>query len=138
MSKLFGNESTTQGIVLRSSPLIKKEFENIFAKSDLPNISVVVVLDQITDPHNIGSIMRSCALFNCKTIIASKDHSPDITPVLSKSSSGAIEIINYIKVVNIKRSLQQLKKIGYWIYGLDNNIKSNSKSLDLQKKCVFV
>ena len=138
MSKLFGNESLTQGIVLRSSPLIKKEFEIIFEKSKLTDNSVVVVLDQITDPHNIGSIMRSCALLNCNTIIVSKDNSPDITPALSKSSSGAVEVINYIKVVNLKRSLQKLKQLGYWVYGLDNNIKKNSKSLDLPKKCVLV
>ena len=82
--------------------------------------------------------MRSCALFNCKTIIVSKDNAPNITPTISKSSSGAIEVINYVKVVNLKRSLQKLKKIGYWIYGLDNNVKSISEPLDLPKKCVLV
>ena len=138
MNKLFGNENATQGIVLKSSILEKIMFEKALEKLNLLDVSVVVVLDQITDPHNIGSIMRSCAIFNCKTVIASKDNAPDIGPALSKSSSGAIEIIDYIKVVNLKRSLQKLKKLGYWIYGLDNNFKKNSKSLDLSKKCVLV
>tara|TARA_Y100000590_G_scaffold262082_1_gene294155 strand:+ start:190 stop:972 length:783 start_codon:yes stop_codon:yes gene_type:complete len=138
MAKLFGNESVTQGIVMQSSPLISKKFEDLFEKTELQENSVIVALDQITDPNNIGSIMRSCVLFNCKTIIASKDHSPTITPGLSKSSSGAIEIINYVKVINLNRSLQKLKKVGYWIYGFDSNAKTNLQSLDLPKKSVFV
>ena len=111
MSKLFGNESVTQGIVLKSSPLPIINFEKIFIDSQSNETSIVVVLDQVTDPNNIGSIMRSCALFQCKSIIVPKDHAPDITPALSKSASGAVEIVNYVKVVNLKRSLQQSKKI---------------------------
>jgi len=141
MSKLFGNEIVTQGIVLKCSPLPKTNFEKILIDSKSSETSIVVVLDQVTDPQNIGSIMRTCALFKCKSIIVAKDHSPDITSALSKSASGAVEIVNYVKVVNIKRSLQQLKKMGYWIYGLDNNSDLNNKQnkqLDLPKKCVLV
>jgi len=138
MSKLFGNESVTQGIVLKSSPLPVINFEKICIDSQSNEASIIVVLDQVTDPNNIGSIMRSCALFKCKSIILPKDHAPDITPALSKAASGAVEMVNYVKVVNLKRSLQYLKKLGYWIYGLDNNVNQNNKQIDLPKKCVLV
>ena len=138
MSNLFGSENVTQGIVLKSSPLPIKSFEKIFMDSQSNETSIIVVLDQITDPNNIGSIMRSCALFQCKSVILPKDHAPDITPALSKAASGAVEIVNYVKVVNLKRSLQQLKKLGYWIYGLDNNSNQNNTQIDFPKKCVLV
>jgi len=138
MSKMFGNESITQGIVLRTSPLPKINIIEILNKSKSNDNSVVVVLDQVTDPQNIGSIMRSCALFKCETVIVAKDHSPNITPALSKSASGAVEVINYIKVVNLKRTLEDLKKFGYWIYGLDSSEKTNLKEIELPKKCVLV
>jgi len=138
MSNLFGSESVTQGIVLKSSSLPIISFEKIFVNSLSNKTSIVVVLDKVTDPNNIGSIMRSCALFQCKSLILPKDHAPDITPALSKAASGAVEIVNYVKVVNLKRSLQHLKKLGYWIYGLDNNSNQKNKQIDLPKKCVLV
>ena len=82
MSNLFGSENVTQGIVLKSSPLPIINFEKIFMDSQSKETSIVVVLDQVTDPNNIGSIMRSCALFQCKSVILPKDHAPDITPAL--------------------------------------------------------
>ena len=68
--------------------------------------SVLLALDQITDPQNIGSIMRSCALFNCTGIIVAKDNAPDLTPSLYKAASGAAEIVNYFKVTNLKEVFQ--------------------------------
>ena len=127
-----------QGIVLKSSPLPTINFEKICIDSQPKETSIIVVLDQVTDPNNIGSIMRSCALFQCKSIILPKNHAPDFTPALSKAASGAVEMVNYVKVVNLKRSLQHLKKLGYWIYGLDNNSNQKNKQIDLPKKCVLV
>ena len=138
MTKLFGNENVTQGIVLNTTPLQAKNINEIFFKIKENEQSLIVVLDQVTDPQNIGSIMRSCALFNCNDLIVAKDHAPNITPALSKSASGAVELINYIKVVNIKRTLEDLKKRGYWIYGLDGSSKNHLEQINLPKKCVLV
>ncbi len=138
MFKLFGNENSNQGIVLISNHLHQKNFEEIFINSKKIENSIVVILDQVTDPNNIGSIMRSCALFNCKTIIVSKNNSPDLTPSLTKSASGAVELINYLKVTNLNRTLKTLKKLGYWIYGLDNSSNSSVKITDMPKKSVIV
>ena len=139
MFKLFGNENTHQGFVLRTSKLLQPKLEKILADSQEKKSNIVIILDQLTDPNNIGAIMRSAALFNCKTIIVSNNNAPNITGAMAKTASGAIEIINYISVVNLSRAIIQFKKNGYWIYGFDSNKKNNiSKELDLAKKCVLV
>jgi len=138
MFKLFGNESSHQGIVLITSNLTQPSLEEILSVSNKKEIDVIVMLDQVTDPNNIGSIMRSCALFNCNTIIISKDNAPDITASMAKAASGALEIINYIKVTNLSRAIYQLKQNYYWIYGLDSNINNSNSHLELPKKCVLV
>ena len=139
MFKMFGNESTHQGIVLRTSKLEQPILEDIIDKGQEKNSDIIVILDQVTDPNNIGSIIRSCALFNCKSIIVSKDNAPDLTASIAKSASGGIEEVNYVSVVNLSRTIIQLKKNNYWIYGFDSNenIKEN-KDIELPKKCVLV
>ncbi len=139
MIKIFGNNNLTQGIVLKTSKLPKKIFKEVFNNNDLnKKKSIVVLLDQVTDPNNIGSIMRSCSLFNCSSLILSKDHAPDLTSAMIKSASGAAEIVNYIQVVNINRTINDLKKIGYWVIGLDSNSKNNNSKFSLPEKCVLV
>ena len=135
--KLYGNQQSTQGIVLKTQDFLRPSFEDFLENENKKSKSVILVLDQITDPQNIGSIMRSCALFNCSGIVVSKDKSPELTPSLLKAASGAAELVNYFKVINLRRGLIELKKNGYWIYGFDS---SNNKNFDLnfEKKSVLV
>ena len=98
----------------------------------------MLALDQVTDPQNIGSIMRSCALFNCKGILVAKDNSPDLTPSLYKAASGATEVVNYFRVTNLKRSISELKKYGYWVYGFDSSVNQKSSNLKYTKKSILV
>jgi len=133
----FGNEQTTQGIVLKSKEFSRPSLNDFIKDESLNSKSVIVVLDQITDPQNIGSIMRSCAMFNCKGIVVAKDNSPELTPSLFKAASGAAEIVNYFRVTNLKRTLSDLKKNSYWIYGFDSS-ESNSSNLKFSKKSVLV
>ena len=135
--KLYGNQQSTQGIVLITQEFMRPSLEEFLQIENKKPKSVILVLDQITDPQNIGSIMRSCALFNCKGIIVSRDNSPELTPSLLKAASGAAELVNYFKVTNIRRSLLDFKKNGYWIYGFDST--SNSKSdFNFEQKSVLV
>jgi len=135
--KLYGNEHSTQGVVLVTEDFLRPSLEEFLKIENKKKKSVILVLDQITDPQNIGSIMRSCALFDCKGIVVSKDNSPELTPSLLKAASGAAELVNYFKVTNIRRSLLNFKKNGYWVYGFDSS--SNSKSyLNFEKKSVLV
>ena len=82
--------------------------------------------------------MRSCALFNCKGIIVAKDNAPDMTPSLYKAASGAAEIVHYFRVTNLKRSISELKKNGYWAYGFDSSNSRNSKNINFAKKSILV
>ena len=135
--KLYGGEQSTQGIVLKTEDFKRPSLEEFLINEDKQSKSLIVVLDQITDPQNIGSIMRSCALFNCKCIIASKDNAPDLTPSLLKAASGGVELVNYFKVTNLRRNISNLKKNGYWIYGFDSN-KNNTDDFSFENKSVFV
>ena len=135
--KIYGNEQSTQGVVLVTEELIRPSLEEFLKNEDKKTKSIILVLDQITDPQNIGSIMRSCALFDCKGIVVSRDNSPELTPSLLKAASGAAELVNYFKVTNIRRSLLDFKKNGYWIYGFDISSKSES-NLRFEKKSVLV
>ena len=139
MLKMFGNESTHQGIVLRTSKLSQPNLSDHFKKYGSSISDIVIMLDQVTDTNNIGSIIRSCALFNCKSVIVSKDNAPDITATMAKAASGAIETVNYISVVNLSRAIIEFKKNDYWVYGFDSNEDINKNTnLDLPKKCVLV
>jgi len=137
--KMFGNESNHQGIILKTSKLIQPILDDYIKKSKNYVSDVVIILDQVTDPNNIGAILRSSALFNCKTVIVSNDNAPDITATMAKAASGAVEIINYISVVNLSRTIIEFKKNDYWVYGFDSDeTNKENKNLDLPKKCVLV
>ena len=139
MLKMFGNEANHQGIVLRTSKLAQPSLTDHFKQNQNTPSDIVIMLDQVTDTNNIGSIIRSCALFNCKSIIVSKDNAPDITATMAKAASGATETVNYISVVNLSRAIIEFKKNDYWVYGFDSNNNINKdKKLDLPKKCVLV
>ena len=138
MNRMFGTEKNHQGIVLKTSKIEQPSLQNIISNSKNKQSDVIIILDQVTDPINIGSIMRSCALFNCNTIIVSKDNAPDITGNMAKAASGALEVTNYITVVNLSRAINQLKKNDFWIYGFDSSSNKTNFEFNLPKKCVFV
>jgi len=136
--KLYGGEKSTQGIILKTNDFERPSLKQFLQNENADDKSVLMALDQITDPQNIGSIMRSCALFNCKGIIVAKDNAPDLTPSLYKAASGAAEIVNYFRVTNLKRSISELKKYGYWTYGFDSSANSESLNISFTKKSVLV
>jgi len=136
--KLYGGEKASQGIVLKTTDFDRPALQQFMKNEKEDDKSVLLALDQITDPQNIGSIMRSCALFNCKGIIVAKDNAPDLTPSLYKAASGAAEIVNYFRVTNLKRSISELKKYGYWAYGFDSSEDSKSSNINFTKKSILV
>tara|TARA_B100002052_G_scaffold112903_1_gene104067 strand:- start:223 stop:954 length:732 start_codon:yes stop_codon:yes gene_type:complete len=133
----YGGEQSTQGVVLKTKRLEVPSLENFLEEEEQKANSVIIMLDQITDPQNIGSIMRSCALFNCKCMVVAKDNAPDLTPSLLKAASGAAEIVNYFKVINLRRTLSILKKNNYWVYGFDSS-KYKQTDINFHKKSVLV
>ena len=120
IDKLFANNSTThQGFVLETLKLEKKSIEDSF------NSNLIIALDQVTDPQNIGAIMRSAKVFGAKSIITTKKHSPGETGSLAKAASGALEFIDFIEVTNLSSTLTTLSKKGFLIIGLDELGESN-------------
>ncbi len=137
INKLHGNDNTHQGIILETSKIVQPSLEEIIKNSNKKK-EIIVMLDHVCDPNNIGSIMRSCALFNCRSIILTKDNSPNITPAIAKAASGALEIVNYVQVTNISRTIETLKKNKFWAIGLDNNENKFHSKFKIPKKCLLI
>lgn len=114
IDKIVGSDAVHQGVLLESEPLIAKPL------SALPETSLVLVLDQVTDPHNVGAIMRSAVAFNVGALITTSRHSPSETGVLAKSASGALEYIDHLEVRNLAQALDDLHNSGFQTIGLDS------------------
>lgn len=122
-NRLYQEEiDSTQGIVAHVSNYSFKDFEQIAVK-DLSSKGVFVILDEITDVGNFGAILRNCSAFNVDGIIISKNRSVEVNRRVSKISSGALEEVNLYRVTNISRSIEELKKKGFWIYGTTLQLK---------------
>ena len=133
---LLNNKVTHQGIVIETLPL------NYSVISDsLNNDDTIIALDQVTDPQNVGAIIRTFNFFGGKNLIITKDHSSEINGSLAKSASGALENINIIKVPNLSMALKNLRKKGFIIIGLDENgdvLLHNTKDYRNEKKVLVM
>ncbi len=117
---LLPEGSVHQGLALRTAPLDQPALEDIFGASppDSGARRVVVLLDQVTDPHNVGAVLRSAAAFGALAVVALDKGAPEESGTLAKSASGALEVVPYISVVNLARALDSLKEAGFWCLGL--------------------
>ncbi|HEY9536496.1 MAG TPA: RNA methyltransferase, partial [Kiloniellaceae bacterium] len=120
---LLPEGSVHQGLALRTAPLDQPALEEVFAaRPPLPEPTpprrVVVLLDQVTDPHNVGAVLRSAAAFGALAVVALDKGAPEESGTLAKAASGALEAVPYISVVNLARALDSLKEAGFWCLGL--------------------
>jgi len=115
LDKMLGSQAVHQGLALETEALkLPKD------RADFGAASLIILLDQITDPHNVGAIMRSAVAFNADFLITTLRHSPQETGVMAKSASGALEKIAHINVRNLAETLETLHKAGFQTIGLDS------------------
>jgi 23S rRNA (guanosine2251-2'-O)-methyltransferase len=114
IDKVLGPEAIHQGVMLETRPLPVRRLE---ALKESP---ILLVLDQVTDPHNVGAIMRSAVAFGVGALITTQRHSPTESGVMAKSASGALELIPYIQITNLADALGELHKLGFQTIGLDS------------------
>lgn len=116
-----------QGLVLKIKPLPLGDEKSLqtWLKNDLPDNALVLVLDGIQDPHNLGACLRSAAAFGVHAVIWAKDNQAGITPVVRKVAAGAVEVLNLFVVTNLVRSMELMKSAGIWMVGtmLDTGAK---------------
>jgi 23S rRNA (guanosine2251-2'-O)-methyltransferase len=125
-----------QGLAVLVAPLEEPQLEDLLAKCG--DQAMVLVLDQVTDPHNVGAILRSAAAFGVAGVVVTERNAPADTGVLAKSASGALEIVPLVRAVNLARTLDQLKEAGFWIYGLDERGDAPIAGLDLAGRVCIV
>jgi len=125
-------DAVHQGLYLETDPLPSPAVE------DLPSKGIVLVLDQITDPHNVGAIFRSAAAFAVTAIVTTQRHSPEATGALAKVASGALEHVILVSVQNLARGLSELKKSGFMVVGLDSSGDADLASMRLRAPIALV
>jgi 23S rRNA (guanosine2251-2'-O)-methyltransferase len=126
-------DAVHQGLLLEADPLPSPAIEDLDA-----NAGVVLVLDQITDPHNVGAILRTAAAFAVAAIVTTARHSPEATGVLAKSASGALEWVPIISVQNLARGLAALRERGFLVVGLDSEGSDDLAAMKLPAPLALV
>jgi len=128
-----GAESSHQGIALEVQPLPGQSLEKLAASGQR-----LVMLDQVTDPHNIGAILRSAAAFGAAGVIVQDKNAPPENATIAKTAVGALELVPLLRVTNLSRAIEALQDAGYWAIGLDGEAESEMAALDLPAQTLLV
>ncbi|HGA1085684.1 TPA: 23S rRNA (guanosine(2251)-2'-O)-methyltransferase RlmB [Streptococcus agalactiae] len=115
------NGGVHQGFVLKVSEFAYADLSEIMTKAENEENPLILILDGLTDPHNLGSILRTADATNVTGIIIPKHRSVGVTPVVSKTSTGAVEHVPIARVTNLSQTLDTLKDKEFWIFGTDMN-----------------
>jgi 23S rRNA (guanosine2251-2'-O)-methyltransferase len=129
---LVGPDAVHQGILAEADPLESPAIE------ELDPQRLVLVLDQITDPHNVGAILRSAAAFAVEAVVITARHSPEMTGVLAKAASAALEHVPLVTVPNLARALDALKEKNVFVVGLDSTGDSDLATVPLRAPLALV
>jgi 23S rRNA (guanosine2251-2'-O)-methyltransferase len=132
LDRLVGPDAVHQGLVLDALPLKQPRLDQIERKG------LILLLDQVTDPHNVGAIMRTSAAFAVTALVTTARHSPEASGVLFKSASGAYEHVPYVKVTNLARAMAELKEYGFHIIGLDSEASVPIEAVEMSPPLALV
>ena len=132
IDQLLSPDAVHQGLLAEADPLPSPDIDTLKPEG------MVLVLDQITDPHNVGAILRSAAAFAVRAIVTTVRHSPEATGVLAKSASGALELVPLVTVQNLARALTTLNERGFMTVGLDSQGSENLSEVALREPLALV
>ena len=116
LGRLVPQDAPHQGVVIEVEPLGEAWLDEVLTGAS--EAAVLLVLDQVTDPHNLGAILRSAAAFGAIGIVTQDRHSPPESGVVAKAASGALERLPWVRVVNLARALEEIGEAGFWRIGL--------------------
>src|SRR6478609_2735421 len=125
LGRLVPSDAPHQGLVIEVEALDDVWLDGILAEA--PERALLLVLDQVTDPHNVGAILRSAAAFGAIAIVTQDRHSPPEGGALAKAASGALERVPWVRVVNLARALEEIAEAGFWRIGLAGEADTDLK-----------
>ncbi len=136
VARALPRDAVHQGVALLADPLPELEIEDVLEGTS--GHRRLIVLDQVSDPHNLGAILRSAAAFGAHGVIVQERHSPPQSGVLAKAASGALEIVPLIRVVNIARALDELGDLAFWRLAFADEAAQSLDAVDLARDLVLV
>ena len=138
LESLLPKGAVHQGLALACGPLEEVFVQDmIIAAGDKPDV-MLVMLDQVTDPHNVGAILRSASAFGAAGMILQKKHAPEMDSVLAKAACGALEHVPVAYETNLSRAIEQLKEGGFFVFGLDEHTSKSVRDIKPGGKVVLV
>jgi len=140
LNLLLPEGAVHQGWALAVEPLAASDLDEVLRATagNVAGRSVIVVLDRVGDPHNVGAVLRSAAAFGAAAVVVAEHGAPAVTGVLAKAASGALERLPLVRAGNLSRVLDRLKEAGYWCCGLDATAPAPLASLDLGPRVALV
>ena len=138
ISSMLPFDAVHQGLAVLSKPLQDVSLEDIIQVSERKEEATLIILDQATDPRNVGAVMRSAAAFGVSAIIIQDRYAPPLSGALCKAASGAIERVSLVRVVNLARAISKLKLAGFWVAGLDAGAKLNLEKANFLGRTLLV
>ncbi len=138
MDRLLAPGVVHQGMAVLCEPLEEIALEEFIGRFEDAHELCLVVLDQASDPRNVGAVLRSAAAFGADAVIVQQRHSPAATAALAKAASGALEVMPMIRVTNITQSLDLLKRAGVWCLALDSGAPSTLRDFRFVRRLAIV
>ena len=138
LEELLPAGAVHQGVALSTGALPAASVEEVGDRGAASARAAVIVLDRVSDPRNVGAVIRSAAVFGALGVVIPDRHSPPSSGVLAKSASGGLESVPLVRVANLARALDALKERGFWCVGLDSSAETELDPALLPQRCAFV
>ena len=135
---LLPDGAVHQGFALEADPLEPVDLDDLLRALHDVERAIVVMLDQVSDPQNVGAVLRAAAAFGARGVVVAVHGAPVATGALAKAASGALELVPLVAEVNLARALDRLKEAGFWCCGLDERAPQLLAAIDLGPRAALV